>query len=427
MYVILLVALALSLIDVCYYRSSFLLLNIVMNSILPTRSLFSSIILILGIVLIAANLRGPITGIGPVLDQVIDSFQLTSSQAGMLTTLPLLAFAIASPMATSLAKRQGLEISLFIALVLIGFGLGTRLIDSVIILYLGTAVIGVGIAIGNVLLPSLIKRDFPHKVAVMTSAYVLAMGLFGGSYSALIIPLAIYQDIGWKIALASYGLITLFSLIVWLPQLKLHTKPTKDLTQSYTKGKIWHHAIAWHVTFCLGLNSFFTYIIIAWLPNILMEGGHDAQQAGVFHGAFQIASAAPGIILIPLLSKLKDQRILALFLAILGFLCSLGLLYLPNFAFMWSITLGFCSGAIFILGLSYISLRTHDSRQAASLSGMAQCIGYLLAAIGPMFAGGLHSYFNSWTPVLWLCALASLLCGVFGYLGGRNISLHEHA
>ncbi len=398
-----------------------------MNSISPTRSLFASIILILGILLIAANLRGPITGIGPVLDQVIDSFQLTSSQAGMLTTLPLLAFAIASPMATTLAKKQGLEISLFIALVLIGLGLSTRLIDSVIILYLGTAVIGVGIAIGNVLLPSLIKRDFPHKVAVMTSAYVLAMGIFAGSYSALLIPLAAYQNIGWQIALASYGLITLFSLIIWLPQLKLHTKPTKDLTQSHTQGKIWHHAIAWHVTLCLGLNSFFTYIMIAWLPNILIEGGHDAQQAGVLHGAFQMASAVPGIILIPLLSKLKDQRILALSLAILGFICALGLLYFPHFAFIWSTTLGFCAGAIFILGLSYISLRTHHSRQAASLSGMAQCVGYLLAAIGPMFAGALHSHFNSWAPVLWLCALASLLCGVFGYLGGRNVSLNEDA
>ena len=398
-----------------------------MNSISPTRSLFASIILILGILLIAANLRGPITGIGPVLDQVIDSFQLTSSQAGMLTTLPLLAFAIASPMATTLAKKQGLEISLFIALVLIGLGLSTRLIDSVIILYLGTAVIGVGIAIGNVLLPSLIKRDFPHKVAVMTSAYVLAMGIFAGSYSALLIPLAAYQNIGWQIALASYGLITLFSLIIWLPQLKLHTKPTKDLTQSHTQGKIWHHAIAWHVTLCLGLNSFFTYIMIAWLPNILIEGGHDAQQAGVLHGAFQMASAVPGIILIPLLSKLKDQRILALSLAILGFICALGLLYFPHFAFIWSTTLGFCAGAIFILGLSYISLRTHHSRQAASLSGMAQCVGYLLAAIGPMFAGALHSHFNSWAPVLWLCALASLLSGVFGYLGGRNVSLNEDA
>ncbi|MEL0660356.1 MFS transporter [Psychromonas arctica] len=398
-----------------------------MNSISPTRSIFSSVILILGILLIAANLRGPITGIGPVLDQVIDSFQLTSSQAGMLTTLPLLAFAIASPMATTLAKKQGLEISLFIALVLIGLGLSTRLVDSVIILYLGTAVIGVGIAIGNVLLPSLIKRDFQHKVAVMTSAYVLAMGVFAGSYSALLIPLAAYQDIGWQIALASYGLITLFSLIIWLPQLKSHTKPIKDLTQSHTQGKIWHHAIAWHVTLCLGLNSFFTYIMIAWLPNILIEGGHDAQQAGVLHGAFQMASAVPGIILIPLLSKLKDQRILALSLAILGFVCALGLLYFPHFAFIWSTTLGFCAGAIFILGLSYISLRTHHSRQAASLSGMAQCVGYLLAAIGPMFAGALHSHFDSWAPVLWLCALASLLCGVFGYLGGRNVRLNEDA
>ena len=398
-----------------------------MNSISPTRSRLASIILVLGILLIAANLRGPITGIGPVLDQVIDSFQLTSSQAGMLTTLPLLAFAVASPMATTLAKKQGLEISLFIALIFIGLGLSTRLVDSAIVLYIGTAVIGVGIAIGNVLLPSLIKRDFPHKVAVMTSAYVLSMGVFAGSYSALLIPLAAYKDIGWQVALACYGLITLFSLIIWLPQLKQHTKPTKDLTQSHIKSKIWHHPTAWHVTLCLGLNSFFTYVMIAWLPNILMEGVHNAQQAGVLHGAFQMASAVPGIILIPLLSKLKDQRILALSLAILGFICALGLLYFPHFAFIWSTTLGFCAGAIFILGLSYISLRTHHSGQAASLSGMAQCVGYLLAAIGPMFAGALHSHFESWAPVLWLCALASLLCGVFGYLGGRNISLNDDA
>jgi len=392
-----------------------------------TRPAISPVILVLGILLIAANLRGPITGIGPVLDQIIDSFQLTASQAGMLTTLPLLAFAIASPMASTLARKQGLEISLFIALVLIGIGLSSRLIDSVTLLYIGTAVIGVGIAIGNVLLPSLIKRDFPHKVALMTSAYVLAMGIFAGSYSALLIPLAAYKDLGWQVALACYGLVTLISILIWLPQLKLHTKPTKNITQPIRKGKIWHHATAWHITLCLGLNSFFTYVMIAWLPNILMEGGHDAQQAGVIHGTFQLASAVPGIVLIPLLAKLNDQRILAMSLAILGFICALGLLYLPDFAFIWATTLGFCSGAIFILGLSYISYRTHHSAQAASLSGMAQCVGYLLAAIGPMFAGALHTYFISWTPVLWLCAIASLLCGVFGYLGGRNINLSEDA
>ncbi|TEW54878.1 MFS transporter [Psychromonas sp. RZ22] len=397
-----------------------------MNSISPTRTTLSTAILALGIFLIAANLRAPITTIGPVLEQIIVNFTLSPSQAGMLITLPLLAFSIASPMAAALAKRQGLEISLFISLILIGLGLSSRLIDSSIMLYIGTAVIGIGIAIGNVLLPSLVKRDFPHKVAVMTSAYVLAMGIFAGSYSALIIPLAAYKNLGWQIALASYGFVTLFSIFIWLPQLKSRTKPTKTLTANISQSKIWQHGVAWHITLCLGLNSFFTYILIAWLPNILIESGQSPEQAGVIHGAFQLASAFPGIVLIPLLSRLKDQRILALTLAILAGIGSFGLLYLPGFSFTWAIILGFCSGAIFILGMSYISLRTHHSLQAASLSGMAQCVGYLLAAVGPMFAGTLHTYFASWAPVLWLCAIASLISGIFGYLGGRNIMLNEN-
>lgn len=398
-----------------------------MHSTQAKRSALSSLVLVLGILFLAANLRGPITGIGPVLDQVINSLQLTASQAGMLTTLPLLAFALASPLATSLAKRQGLEMSLLIALLLIAIGLSSRLLNCVSALYIGTAIIGIGIAIGNVLLPSLIKRDFPHKVAIMTSAYVLAMGIFAGSYSALIIPLANYQDIGWQIALASYALITLLSIMLWLPQLKYHSKPSKELLPVATTGKIWHHRLSWYITLFLGLNSFFSYVMLAWLPSILIEFGHSAQQAAVLHGIFQFCSAIPGIVLIPLLAKLTDQRALALTLALLGCCCSLGLLYLPSFAFIWSSTLGFCSGAIFILGLSFISLRTHHSRQAASLSGMAQCIGYLLAAVGPILAGSLHSLFNSWGWVLWLCALASLISGIFGYLGGRNITLCKQA
>ncbi len=185
------------------------LVTLVLYSTPIKRTLFSTAILILGIIFIAANLRAPVTGLAPVLEQIILTFNLSPSQAGMLTTLPLIAFALASPMAASLAKKQGLEISLFIALILIGLGLASRLIDSMPMLYLGTAVIGIGIAIGNVLLPSLIKRDFPHKVAVMTSTYVLAMGIFGGSYAALIIPLAEYKSIGWQLALACYGLLTL--------------------------------------------------------------------------------------------------------------------------------------------------------------------------------------------------------------------------
>ncbi|WP_082665526.1 MFS transporter [Pseudoalteromonas sp. H105] len=400
-------------------------MTLILNSTPIKRTALSYVILILGIICIAANLRAPVTGLAPVLDNIIFSFNLTPSQAGMLTTLPLIAFALASPMATSIAKKQGLEISLFIALILIGLGLASRLIDSATMLYLGTAIIGIGIAIGNVLLPSLIKRDFPHKVAVMTSTYVLAMGIFGGCYSALIIPLAEYKNIGWQVALACYGLLTILSIIIWLPQLKSHTRPTKDLLTSAHNNRVWQEALAWQITLLLGLNSFFTYIIIGWLPSILLEAGHTAQHAGALQGAFQIASAVPGIILIPLLAKLNDQRILTSLLASIAAICSLGLLYFPEFAALWTVTLGFCSGACFILGLSFISLRTHNAQQATSLSGMAQCIGYLLAASGPLIAGALHSYFGNWATTLWLCTVASALCAIFGYLGGRNITMKQ--
>lgn len=391
------------------------------------RTAFSSIILILGVFFIAVNLRAPVTGIAPVLEGIIASFSLSPSQAGMLTTLPLLAFALASPLANWLAKKLGLEVTLFIALILIGSGLASRLITSVPLLYLGTAIIGVGIAIGNVLLPSLIKRDFPHKVAVMTSAYVLAMAIFGGSYSAIVLPLSEYHNMGWQLALASYGLLTLLSIALWLPQLKYHTMPAKELAKNPVQTNVWRQSLAWQITLLLGLNSFFTYIMVAWLPSILIESGMSPVQAGAMQGAFQAASAVPGIVLIPLLARLKDQRILTSSLALIGALCSFGLLFMPGFALFWSITLGFCSGACFILGLSFVSLRTHDSRQASSLSAMAQCIGYLIAATGPMLAGALHTYFNSWAPTLWLCAIASLGCALFGYLGGRNITLAKPA
>ncbi|CAM4460158.1 Major Facilitator Superfamily [Shewanella livingstonensis] len=169
------------------------------NSKLQSR--FSGVILVMGILLIAANLRAPFTGIAPVLAQIIDHFTLSGSQAGFITTLPLIAFAIVSPMAAMFARRQGLEHALFAALILILFGILVRFIDSSTMLFVGTTVIGIGIAIANVLLPSLIKRDFATRVALMTSAYVLTMGMASGGFSAVVFPLSQFNGLGWQLAL----------------------------------------------------------------------------------------------------------------------------------------------------------------------------------------------------------------------------------
>lgn len=388
-------------------------------------SRFSSVLLVMGILLIAANLRAPFTGVAPVLDQIIAHFGLSASQAGFITTLPLIAFAIISPMAASLAKRQGLERTLFFAVFLILMGIAGRVFNSSIMLFVGTAIIGAGIAIANVLLPSLIKRDFAAKVAVMTSAYVLTMGVTSGGFSALVYPLSQYEGFGWQFALGASALITVTTLIVWMAQLNKHTKPTQTAHTSTLTKSIWRYALAWQITLLLGLNSFLNYIIITWLPGILTEAGQSATQAGAYHGAFQIATAIPGLVLIPLLAKLKDQSALSLILASLSATCALGLLYMPSFALVWTLLLGFSSGACFILGLSFISLRTDNSTQAASLSGMSQSIGYLLAAIGPMVAGALHTATGSWSAPLWLCAIAGVLCAICGWFSGKNTTLNN--
>lgn len=389
------------------------------------QSRFSGILLVIGILLIAANLRAPFTGIAPVLEQVIDHFKLSASQAGFLTTLPLIAFAIISPLAATLAKKQGLERALFLSLTLIMLGILARLIDSTTILFTGTAIIGMGIAIANVLLPSLIKRDFPAKVALMTAAYVLTMGITAGGFSSLVFPLSQFKGLGWQFALGSAAILTLASLIVWSTQLGKHTKPDHALLQSPPSKGVWRYLLAWQVTLLLGLNSFLNYIIITWLPSILIDTGHTAVQAGAYHGAFQLATAVPGLVLIPLLAKLNDQRMLTFTLALLSSVSALGLLYMPHFAFAWTLMLGFCSGSCFILGLSFIGLRTDNSHQAASLSGMSQSLGYLLAAGGPMIAGALHATTGSWGAALWLCAIASVLCGLCGLGCGRNTTLNK--
>ncbi|MDN3381774.1 MFS transporter [Pseudoalteromonas sp. APC 3358] len=391
------------------------------------KSRFAGILLVLGILLIAANLRATFTGIAPVLEQIINHFGLSASQAGFLTTLPLIAFAVVSPMAATLAKKQGLERTLFVALLFILAGVAARVINTSTMLFVGTAIIGVGIAIANVLLPSLIKRDFPAKVALMTSAYVLTMGVVSGGFSTLVFPLSQLNGLGWQLALGSSALITLASIIVWMSQLSKHTKPASIAQHADTSKSVWRYLLAWQITLLLGLNSFLNYIIITWLPSILIETGQSATQAGAYHGAFQIATALPGLILIPLLAKLKDQSALSFILAMLSALSALGLLYMPNFAFVWTLMLGFCSGACFILGLSFISLRTDDSQQAASLSGMSQSVGYLLAAIGPMLAGALHTTTGSWSAPLWLCAIAGVLCALCGLGSGKNTTLAKSA
>lgn len=378
-----------------------------------------SLLLLAGLLAIATTLRVTFTGAAPLLDAIRADLALTTAQTGILTTLPLLAFALISPLAPGVARRIGMERALFLALGLICVGIALRSLSGSVLLFIGTAIIGGGIALGNVLLPGLIKRDFPGQVAKLTGAYSLTMGVAAAIGSALVVPVALSGP-GWQGALWSLMIFPLLALLIWLPQWKNHTHATVSGAGALHNRGIWRSALAWQVTLFLGLNSLIYYVVIGWLPSILISHGYSETAAGSLHGLLQLATAAPGIAIPLLLSRLRDQRAVAVIFALFCAISALGLWLLPQFASLWVVLYGFGSGATMILGLTFIGLRASSAHQAAALSGMAQSVGYLLAAFGPPVMGKMHDVSGEWTLPLVGCALLAVVMAVAGGFAGRD-------
>ena len=376
-------------------------------------------LLIAGILLIATSLRVTFTGAAPLLDAIRTDYALTTAQTGLLTTLPLLAFALISPLAAGLARRIGMERSLMIALLLIIAGIALRSLPSAALLFGGTAVIGCGIALGNVLLPGLIKRDFPGQVAKLTGAYSLTMGAAAALGSALVVPVAL-SGAGWHGALLMLMVFPLLALLLWLPQWRQRPAGSLSGSRALQSRGIWRSTLAWQVTLFLGINSLIYYVIIGWLPAILQSHGYSETEAGSLHGLLQLATAAPGIVVPLILLRLKDQRGVAGLSAMMCAVSSAGLWFMPDLAVMWTLIFGFGSGATMILGLTFIGLRASSAHQAAALSGMAQSVGYLLAACGPPLMGKIHDANGDWRIPLLACGLVSVVMAICGILAGRE-------
>lgn len=377
--------------------------------------------LIAAILLVAMNLRVPFTGVAPVVPWIQHDFSLSTTAVGLLTSLPLLAFAAFSPFSASIASRFGLERTLFGALTTIAAGVLIRSGGSMSTLYVGTVLIGAGIALGNVLLPSLIKRDFPANVASLTGAYSITMGVAGAIGSAAVIPLT--QAWGWRASLAMFVIVPLVALVAWMPQCKKQNKAASSTRRQTVDVAVWRSPLAWQVTLFMGFNAMPFYIAVGWLPTILMEQGISATAAGSMHGTLQLATAVPGLILAAVLRRMNDQRAAAVIASLMSAVSMIGLMLAPSLALLWSAVLGFGCGASMMLGLTFIGLRTSNAKDAAALSGMSQCVGYLMAAAGPMMLGGLHDLFGGWSTPLMLASVIAVLGAWMGLLAGRNVHL----
>ncbi|WP_348621341.1 CynX/NimT family MFS transporter [Paenibacillus polymyxa] len=380
-------------------------------------------LIIFGIIVIAANLRAPLTSVGPLVGLIRDNVHISNTLAGLITTLPLLSFALLSPLVPKLAQKYGIEPVVLIALIFLTVGIIIRSLSGAANLYIGTAILGLAIAICNVLLPSLIKRDFSNNIGSMTGIYSISMNLCGAIASGISVPLAVGAGLKWQGSLGIWGILSFVSILCWLPQLRNRTKQATTLGQKTVSNdvNIWRSPLAWQVTLFMGIQSMFFYVLITWLPEILKQQGIDSSQSGWYLSIMQLA-LLPFTFIVPVIAgRMSSQRSLVVITTILLLTGTLGLLYgSSNIILLWIIILGMGGGSAFGLSMMFFGLRTKNAHQAAELSGMAQSIGYLLAAIGPVLIGYLHDATQSWNPSLFILLGASVLLFMFGMGAARN-------
>jgi MFS transporter, CP family, cyanate transporter len=379
-----------------------------------------TVLLVAGIALIAANLRPGITVVGPLADEIRSGLGLSSAAVGLLTTLPVLAFGVLSGAATPVALRFGIERTLGGALVLIAGGLMLRSEGTAAAAFAGTAVLGAGIATGNVLLPGLVKRDFPDRSGPMTSLYVTVMVAMAGTAPALAVPLADHAGLGWRGALACWAVVTALAFVVWLPRLGERHLPPGG-TGGRRAPTPWRSPLAWQLTAFFGFQSLTFYGLIAWLPDLLRDSGLAASTGGLMVGLMQLVSLASTIGAPVLATRRPDQRALVAASTVVMLAGFVGLLVAPDaLAAIWAGLLGLGGGAFISLALTFLVLRSSDPEHTASLSGMVQSGGYLVAATGPTGIGALRDLSGGWTVPLLVFIAATMLVGAFGVGAGRD-------
>jgi MFS transporter, CP family, cyanate transporter len=379
--------------------------------------------IIIGIIFIAANLRAPLTSVGPLVGFIRDDLHISNTMAGMITTVPLLSFALFSPIVPKLARKFGVEVMILTSIIFLTIGIVLRFLPGVTALYIGTAVLGLAISISNVLLPSLIKQEFPTRIGLMTGVYSISMNLLGAIASGISVPITIGLGLGWQGGLGIWGMLSFLSILFWLPQVKYFNKETVIVQNKVVDSqvKLWRSPLAWQVTLFMGLQSMVFYILIAWLPEILQQQGISSDQSGWLLSVMQLA-LLPFTFIVPIIAgRMKSQHSLVIITSVLLLSGTLGLIYgSTSFIICWIVMIGIGGGFAFSLAMMFFGLRTENARQAAELSGMAQSVGYLLAAFGPTLFGYLHDVANGWTTPLFILVGASLLIFLFGLGAGRD-------
>ncbi|OXM48531.1 CynX/NimT family MFS transporter [Amycolatopsis alba] len=378
--------------------------------------------LLLGVavVLVALNLRPAITSVGPILGEMRDDLGATATWAGVLTTLPGLCFAAAGLAAPLLARRFGIGAAIASALSVLAVGLVLRVVDGPYVVLGGTLVATAGIALANVLIPVVIKDSFPARVGMMTGVYTAALQGGGALGSALTPPLENAFG-GWRQGLGAWSVLAVLALLVWILAARgAGRAPVAEAGKQGSGRSLLRSPLAWMVTLFFGTQAFLAYVVMGWLPEVMIDAGVSKGDAGLLLGLISLIAVPISLVVAPMAARAGSQSLWIVGLGVFGFVGMVGMMVAPSASpLLWCLLIGL-GMSVFSLALTVIALRARTGEDTARLSGMAQGIGYLMAAVGPFLFGLLHDLTRGWT-VPWIMMLVVFLAQMtFGALAGRR-------
>ncbi|WP_084337217.1 CynX/NimT family MFS transporter [Actinomadura oligospora] len=390
----------------------------------PAASRLTTIWTLVGLILLTVNLRAAITGVAPVLSDLKESLHLSGIEVSVLTTLPVLCLGVFASMAPVLARRVGPEVAITVALVLITSGIVLRVVPAQMALFGGTVLAGAGIAMGNVLMPAMIKSAFPRRVGSLTGLMMMLMASSGAIAAGLAVPLD--STGGWRLALAVWAVPSLVGALAWGPlalrtrrdRRSVNAEPAADRSAG-AEGSLLRSPLAWAVAGFMGLASLMFYVLMSWLPQIMQDHGFAAGEAGAMVSVMMLIGIPLGFAAPVAAARMRRQGALVIVVAATMVLGIGGLLVAPSAGWLWVAFLGLGTGSAFPLAFTLLNLRSPSPMVAARLSGMAQTAGYLLAGVGPLAVGLLHDLTGGWTISLGLLFVLIVPEVILGLLASR--------
>jgi CP family cyanate transporter-like MFS transporter len=386
----------------------------------PERQHLPRWFLLTALLVVALNLRAPLTSLPPVVDDVAQALALTPAGVGLLTSVPVLCFALFTPASSWLVARVGPERAVLFAMVGVLVGTLVRSAGSVPAALIGTTVLGIGITIGNVAVPVVIARDFQRRAAAVTGAYTATMNLGSTLTTTLTVPLAV--AFGWQWALAGWAVLAVVALAVWTPagrELARHDAagtlprelPREAALDPERRRRVRRLTLILCAAFAGQASGY--YAMTAWLPTILQDRlGLDAAQAGGAAAPFQLCAVA-GSFLVPLaLSRGLGFRALSVLLALMWLTLPVGMLVAPGAWAWWVCLAGAAQGGNFTAIFTLIAQRSPDVATARRTSAVVQTAGYACAAVAPTLLGAVHDATQGWTAPLLVVVGLLLVMGV---------------